>query len=271
MNEEIQKRFDVACEAARQTGKLLLEYLQKPRQISYKGEIDLVTDADKAAETNILRMVKEHFPEDGMLAEESAAVLSKTDYRWIIDPLDGTTNFAHTFPMFCTSIAVEYRQEIVAGAVFDPIHNELFCARKGAGANLNGVRIRVSGADDLQKSLLATGFPYDRRVSPDYYIEFFKQFMFNCQAIRRCGSAALDLCYLASGRLDGFWELKLHPWDTAAGYLILAEAGGRATNFAGEPFSIFMEEVVGSNSIIHDQMLAIIAGVTSRYKPQEHQ
>ena len=181
----------------------------------------------------------------------------EASHRWIIDPLDGTTNFAHSYPQFCVSIALERDDEVILGLVYDPLRGECFKAVKGEGATLNGGSIHVSAVKELDKALLATGFPYDQREKADFYLVLFKAFMTRSQGIRRNGSAALDLCYLACGRIDGFWELKLRPWDTAAGTLIVAEAGGRLSDLSGNKFSIWGEETLASNGAIHDEMVNI--------------
>jgi len=178
--------------------------------------------------------------------------------KWIIDPLDGTTNFAHGYPFYCVSIAVEEKGEIVCGAVYDPVREEMFSAARGAGAYRNGERLKVSNVDRLSQALLITGFPYNFRERLDTVIRQFGKFLVASQAVRRGGSAALDLCYVASGRLDGFWELYLQPWDTAAGHVILEEAGGRVTDFKGGPFSIYNKETLASNGLLHDEMRAVL-------------
>ncbi len=193
-----------------------------------------------------------------MAEEETTVVRSRSGYRWIIDPLDGTTNFAHAYPQFSVSIALEREGEVILGLVYDPPREERFQATKGQGAMLNGNRIRTSKVAELDKALLATGFPYDRREHADFYLAYFKAFMVRCQGIRRNGSAALDLCYLACGRVDGFWEFKLYPWDTAAGSLIVREAGGTLTDFSGNAFSIWGEQTLASNGSIHDEMLRVV-------------
>ena len=256
--------LDTAWDAARAAGILILDNWQRPKQIDYKGAIDLVTSVDRESERIIVDILQRNFPDHGILAEEETDRRgSQSRYLWIIDPLDGTTNFAHSYPQFCVSIALQYDGEILLGLVYDPIGDECFRAVQGQGATLNQAPIRSSAISELDKSLLATGFPYDRRENADFYLTFFKAFLTRSQGIRRNGSAALDLCYVACGRLDGFWELKLKPWDTAAGALIVKEAGGRLSDFAGKSFSIWGNETMASNGLIHDEMVRIPAD-TSR-------
>lgn len=255
----MKKFFSVAQEAAESAGSLIRENWREAKEIYYKSAIDLVTTVDRQAEERIAHLLQKHFPDHSILAEEEAAIVSPhSDYRWIIDPLDGTTNFAHAYPHFSVSIALERAGEIILGLVYDPLREESFQAGKGTGAFLNGNPIKTSKVGELDKALLATGFPYDRREHADFYLAFFKDFMIRCQGIRRNGSAALDLCYLACGRVDGFWEFKLHPWDTAAGSLIVREAGGTLTDFSGNPFSIWGEETLASNGLIHSDMLRVV-------------
>ena len=253
----------VAWEAAEAAGGIINENWQMPKQIDYKGAIDLVTSVDRESERCIVAALQRHFPEHSILAEEDTRVeRSKSPYRWIVDPLDGTTNFAHSYPQFCVSIALEHAGHVVLGLVYDPIRRECFRAVKGGGATLNDVPIQTSMIEDLDQALLATGFPYDRRDHADDYLKYFKAFMLRCQGIRRNGSAALDLCYVACGRLDGYWELKLKPWDTAAGTLIVQEADGALTGFSGEPYSIWGSETLATNGRIHSSMVEITRKMT---------
>ena len=245
-------------EAARKAGQLLKENLSKSDEIFYKGAVDLVTPFDTKAQRTILDHLSSYFPDHGYLAEEGLSQNKGAEMRWIIDPLDGTTNYAHHFPVFTVSIALERRSEIILGLVYDPMREEMFSALKGKGAFLNGKKICVSGIDELDKSLLATGFPYDVRVSQENNISHFNNFIIRAQGIRRCGSAAMDLCYVACGRFDGFWELKLKPWDVAAGALIVQEAGGTVSDFRGGGFSIFGSEILATNGAIHQQMVDIL-------------
>ena len=250
-----------AIDAAKSAGLLLKRNIGRRHTIEFKGVIDVVTEMDIKAEDMIMKTIKARFPEHGILTEESFEQKSGSEYRWIIDPLDGTTNYSHGFPIFCVSIALEREGEIILGVVFNPMLNELFTAEKGKGAYLNSKRIRVSGISELTKSLLATGFPYDVRTSPDNNISHFANLAVRAQAIRRAGSAALDMCYVACGRFDGFWELKLKPWDTAAAMLIIKEAGGIVTDFNGSAFSLYSGETLASNGLVHDEMIEVLNAV----------
>jgi myo-inositol-1(or 4)-monophosphatase len=253
------KLFQIAWEAAQSAGNLIRENWQRPKEIAYKGAIDLVTSVDRDAERRIVDMLRQNFPDHSILAEEETDIAGNQDnYCWIIDPLDGTTNFAHGYPQFCISIALEHEKNVLLGVVYDPITRECFSAIHGQGAKLNGQAIRVSSIAELDQALLATGFPYDQRDNADFYLSYFKAFMTRSQGIRRAGSAALDLCYVACGRLDGFWELKLRPWDTAAASLIVKEAGGRVSDFSGKDFSIHGNETLASNGAIHAAMLDVL-------------
>jgi myo-inositol-1(or 4)-monophosphatase len=248
--------LSVAWQAARLAGSLIRENWQRIKEVEYKSAIDLVTTTDRECEKRIVDLLFKNFPGHSILAEEQTAIAAPgSAYRWIVDPLDGTTNFAHSFPQFAVSIALEHEGEIVLGVVYDPLREERFSAIKGKGALLNDTPINISRVAELDKALLATGFPYDHRENVDFYLKFFRTFMKKSQGIRRAGAAALDLCYVACGRLDGFWELKLHAWDTAAGSLIVREAGGAVTDFSGETFSIWGEETLASNGLIHQEML----------------
>ncbi|MFQ6109152.1 MAG: inositol monophosphatase family protein [Candidatus Aminicenantales bacterium] len=243
---------------ARKAGGVLKANIDKPSEVSFKGVVDLVTDLDTQAQRIIFEHLSSRFPDHDFLGEEGLCRRKGGDLRWIIDPLDGTTNYAHSFPVFCVSLALESKGEIVLGVVYDPMRKELFSAVKGKGAFLDGKKIRVSSVDELDKSLVATGFPYDLRESSVNNIDHFNNFLLRVQAIRRCGSAALDLCYVACGRFDGFWELKLHPWDVAAGALIVQEAGGCVSGFQNQMFSIFGTEILATNGQIHQQMVEVL-------------
>jgi myo-inositol-1(or 4)-monophosphatase len=258
MTLEIANFLSVAWQAAAGAGSLIREQWQQPKSIDYKGAIDLVTSVDRESERRIVEVLRSNFPGHSILAEEETdRVGNQGNHRWIIDPLDGTTNFAHGYPQFCVSVALEYDGEVILGLVYDPLRRECFRAVKGRGATLNGGPIHISGVSELDKALLATGFPYDQREKADYYLTFFKAFMTRSQGIRRDGSAALDLCYVACGRIDGFWELKLRPWDTAAGALIVEEAGGRVSDLSGNKFSIWGEETLASNGDVHEEMVSV--------------
>ncbi|MBN1546647.1 MAG: inositol monophosphatase, partial [Syntrophaceae bacterium] len=224
--------LESAMTIARQAGCLLKDKFNQPHTIEYKGRINIVTEADRASEALIMTRIGEVYPEHDILTEESQGIATGSDFRWIIDPLDGTTNYAHGYPVFCVSIALEYKQEVCCGAVYNPMLDEMFVAEKNGGAFLNGKRIFVSETVDLSKSLLATGFPYDVRDSRENNMNYFSKMAMNARAIRRAGAAALDMAYVAAGRFDGFWELKLMPWDTAAAWLIVTEAGGAVTDLS---------------------------------------
>jgi len=248
---------DFAQSLARKAGKLLVEKLTCHNQIFYKGTIDLVTEVDKMSEELILAEISRRYPEHGILSEESAAKNKQAAMRWIIDPLDGTTNYAHGFPFFCVSIALEKEGNIVMGVIYDPTRDDLFFASRDGGAYHNGKKLHVSSVNDLSRSLLATGFPYDIRVSPDNNLNFFHAMATKAQAIRRAGAAALDLAYLAAGRFDGFWELKLKPWDTAAGTLLVTEAGGVISDLSGRKWDLYSPGLVASNGLIHEQIIKV--------------
>jgi myo-inositol-1(or 4)-monophosphatase len=248
----------VAREAALKAGALLRDNISGAREISYKGEINLVTEMDRRSEQTVVEVLRSAFPGHGVLAEEETSIDNGSEFRWIIDPLDGTTNYAHGYPNFSVSIALENAGVVVLGVVFDPMRDELFWAEKGKGAYLNGKAIRVSKVDSLIRSLLATGFPYDRTMSEKNNLNYFRALLMASQEVRRSGSAALDLCSVAAGRLDGYWELKLHAWDVAAGSLIVQEAGGMVSDFSGIRFSIHDQEIVANNGRIHQQMIEIM-------------
>jgi myo-inositol-1(or 4)-monophosphatase len=248
----------VAREAALKAGTILRDNISGAREISYKGEINLVTEMDRLSERMVVEVLRSDFPDHSVLAEEEASIDNRSEFRWIIDPLDGTTNYAHGYPNFAISIALEKSGEVILGVVYDPMRDELFWAEKGKGAHLNGRAIRVSQADTLIRSLLVTGFPYDRTTSEKNNLNYFQALLMASQEVRRSGSAALDLCSVAAGRLDGYWELKLHPWDVAAGSLIVRESGGMVSDFSGTRFSIHDKEIVASNGRIHQQMIEII-------------
>ena len=248
---------DFAERLVRDAGKLLAGKLNGQHQIQYKGAIDLVTEADKMSEDLILSQISRRFPDHGILSEESAAKNEQAAVRWIIDPLDGTTNYAHGFPFFCVSIALEKDGVLELGVIYDPTRDDLFFAERSGGAYLNGNKIRVSDTSDLSRSLLATGFPYDIRVNKDNNLNFFNAMALKAQAIRRPGAAALDLAYLACGRLDGFWELRLKPWDTAAGCLMVKEAGGVISDMEGNAWHLESQSLLAGNGLIAEQMIDV--------------
>jgi len=253
-NPKLKRTLFAAFESA---GKLIRRSITRKKTISKKGEIDLVTEIDCAAEKLILKTIQKAFPGHAFLCEESSAS-GRSKHRWIIDPIDGTTNFAHSLPVCSVSIAYEENGIVRMGGVYDPVREELFYAEKGRGAYLNGKKIRVSKTKKLNDALLATGFPYDRRKDPDKYLKIFREFLMQAQEIRRLGSAALDLCYVACGRFDGYWEAKLNPWDKAAGMLILKEAGGKLSDYHGKKLTLEEPTIVASNSILHRQILCIL-------------
>lgn len=256
--------LSIARAAAFKAGGILRDNLHGIREITFKGDINLVTEMDMRSERAVVETLLASFPDHSIIAEEETTIRNGSDFTWIIDPLDGTTNYAHGYPCFSVSIALEQGEDIILGVVYDPMRDELFSAQKGKGAFLNGKPIRVSGIDTLIKSLLATGFPYDRKVSDRNNMDHFRDLLMASQEVRRDGSAALDLCSVAAGRFDGFWELKLKPWDVAAGSLIVTEAGGRVTDLAGAAFSIHDDEILASNGTIHGQMSEILGKAGSR-------
>jgi myo-inositol-1(or 4)-monophosphatase len=248
-----------AVEAAQVAGKILIEQARVGVLVEYKDAVNLVTEADRRAEQAIIEVIEKIYPEHDILAEERGLIsVGKSAYRWVVDPLDGTTNFAHGFPAYCVSIALEYHGRLILGVVFDPSRQELFLAEVGLGASLNGTRLHVARTSTLNAALLVTGFAYDIRESAQNNLNHFERFALRAQGLRRTGSAALDLCYVAAGRFDGYWEMKLHPWDMAAGALMVVEAGGRMSDFNGGPFSIYGPEMVASNGLIHDEMLEVL-------------
>ncbi len=253
--------LNFAKQIAQDAGNILVQYLGNAA-ISNKGDIDLVTEADLAAEKLIIDRIRSYYPRHAILAEESGEAVAVGDttseWRWVIDPLDGTTNYAHGYPCFCVSIGLEQNHKLEFGVVYDPMRNEMFAAERGQGATLNDRRIRVSDVDKLSNAMLVTGFPYNVRERPDFARDF-ATFTMNAQAVRRDGSAAIDLAYVACGRFDGFWEDGLNPWDMAAGVLLIEEAGGRVTNFDDAPLSIYTKKVVASNGLVHGEILRLLA------------
>jgi myo-inositol-1(or 4)-monophosphatase len=242
---------------AREAGALLLESFRRRIGFEYKGDVDLVTAADRASEQLITARLRTRWPEHDIVGEEGTRVESGAEYRWYIDPLDGTTNFAHGFPVFCVSLGLEYKGELLAGVIYDPTRDELFAAERGGGASLNGQRIRVSKVMRLAESLVATGFPsHKRHKNPN--IHFYHEITLRSHGVRRAGSAALDLANVAAGRLDGFWEFNLNPWDTSAGVLLVREAGGEVTRFDGSAFQLDSRETLASNGLIHRELMAVM-------------
>jgi len=242
------------AEIAREAGGILMEHFRRRVKVEYKGDVDLVTVADRASEELIVRRIRERWPGHNILGEEGTRSEQGSDYRWYVDPLDGTTNFAHSYPVFCVSLALEYRDERIAAVIYDPTRDELFSAEKGSGAFLNGKAASVSKIASLAECLVATGFPsHKRHKNPN--IHFYHQLTLRTHGVRRAGSAALDLANVASGRFDGFWEFNLNPWDTAAGVLLVEEAGGRVSGFDGAGFRIDSRETLASNALIHNDLL----------------
>jgi myo-inositol-1(or 4)-monophosphatase len=247
--------LEAAIEVAREAGAILREEFDRPAEISYKGDVDIVTQADKRSEKAIVARLTELFPEHSIAAEEGTGHESKSEFRWHVDPLDGTTNFAHGYPCFCVSIALAQRDTLLAAVVFNPFYNELFAAGKGQGATLNGKPIQVSKTASVSTSLLCTGFPVqNRQLSPN--LQFYGDFTMRSHGVRRDGSAALDLASVAAGRFEGFWEFGLKPWDTAAGVLLIEEAGGKVSDFAGEPYRLGGPVILATNGLIHEEMRA---------------
>lgn len=252
----------VAHEAARQAGVLLKDNWLKAKTIEVKTDmVDLVTNVDKASDALITSILRQRFPGHQIVSEESAVSGQAGAYCWYIDPIDGTTNFAHSFPHFAISIALAHESRMIAGVVYDPLRDEMFSATRDQGATLNGKPIQVSQAPTLDQSLILTGFPYDRRKRSEFYLRFYQAFMMRTQGVRRCGSASLDLCYVACGRADGFWEWRLYPWDTAAGSLIVEEAGGTMSDFVGQRFDITGEQTLASNGHLHQEMVTVLREV----------
>ncbi|MBN1504454.1 MAG: inositol monophosphatase [Candidatus Eisenbacteria bacterium] len=256
--KELTVLLDGAVTAARIGGDVLRAGVSVKKRVAYKGRVNLVTQVDTRSERAIMSYLGKRFPGHAFLAEESGSSARTSEFLWIIDPLDGTTNYAHGYRSYCVSIALSVGGTVVLGVVYDPNLDELFSAVEGRGARLNGKRISVSATASLSRSLLATGFPYDVRESRNNNLDHFSNFALRSQAVRRAGSAALDLCHTACGRFDGYWELKLGPWDVAAGSLMVVEAGGRVSDFKGGRFDIRMKELLASNGRIHGQMLDVL-------------
>jgi len=255
--------LEAAVETAREAGKILREEYARPPEIKYKGDVDLVTQADKRSEQAIVDRLSKYFPAHAIAAEEGLGKDHDTEYRWHVDPLDGTTNFAHGYPCFCVSIALAHHHEVVVGVVYNPIYEELYAAARGEGATLNGNRISVSKISTLSTSLLCTGFPvHKRQSSPN--IHYYYDFTLRSHGVRRDGSAALDLASVAAGRFDGFWEFGLKRWDTAAGVLLVEEAGGKITDFHDKPYHLGGPVVLATNGLIHEEMRAVALDLSRR-------
>jgi len=263
----MREYLETAISAARVAGELQRQRLWLEHDIAFKGESDLVTEVDRGCEELIVAAILERYPEHDILAEENVYDQRNSSHRWIIDPLDGTTNYAHGFPWFAVSIALEIEGEVRIGVVYHTMMNELFTAVRGEGAFLNGERIHVSSRSPLKSALLSTGFPYDKSSDNENNFANFERFQIKARAVRRAGSAALDLAYVAAGRFDGYWECKLKPWDVAAGFLIVEEAGGRVTDHGGNPYSIRHHRILASNGLIHHEMTALLGEEGNRYLP----
>lgn len=250
--------MQTAVDAALKGGEVLISRFGASNNIRFKDKINLVTEADTLSEQAVVDVIKNSYPDHQILGEEGVANGGESDHKWIIDPLDGTTNYAHGYSVFSVSIGLEVKGKIVAGVVYNPVLKELFRAEKGKGAYLGDKRLKVSTTDKLIDSLLSTGFPYVRMTGGPTNLDYFNRAIMKCREIRRDGSAALDLCYLAAGRFDGFWELMLKPWDVAAGMLILTEAGGKVTDLKGGSYSIYSDELLSSNGLIHEELMEVL-------------
>lgn len=255
--------LSTAVDIAREAGAVLSELYERPHQISYKRPLDLVTEADGRSEALITERLRRHFPSHSIVAEEGRSHQGDSEYCWYVDPLDGTTNFAHSFPVFCVSLGLAFRDEVIAGVIYDPTRNELYTAERGSGSFCNGKRLQVSRIGNISASLLATGFP-PTSLDHNLNVEYFFRFTELSHGVRRAGSAALDLCSVAAGRFEGFWELKLNPWDKAAGVLMVTEAGGEVTDLAGGPFKLLENQVFASNGLVHEAMIEVFSQVLAQ-------
>jgi myo-inositol-1(or 4)-monophosphatase len=252
--------LETSADIAREAGTLIANYLERHIGFELKGDFDLVTEADRASEKLIVERLKSNFPSHAIVAEEGGGQEGSSEYRWYVDPLDGTTNFAHGFPAFNVTMGLERAGELIAGVVFDPIRNEMFTAERGAGAFLNQHRIQVSKVPDIESSLVATGFP-SRKRHENVNVHFYYQLAMLSHGVRRAGSAALDLSYVACGRLDAFWEFGLNPWDIAAGVLLIREAGGTCSDMRGNPLKLRGPHILTDNTLLHQPMLALFAEI----------
>jgi myo-inositol-1(or 4)-monophosphatase len=252
--------LETSVEIAREAGALLAKYFERRVPFELKGEYDLVTEADRASEQLVVERLRAHFPSHSIVAEEGGGHTGKSEYCWYVDPLDGTTNFAHGFPMYNVTMALEQSGELIAGVIFDPERNEMFTAERGSGAYLNNRRIRVSKVSQLENTLLATGFPSQKRHQ-NVNVHFYYQLAMVTHGVRRAGSAALDLAYVASGRLDGFWEFGLKPWDMAAGSLLISEAGGKCSDMMGGPVTLRGPNLLADNGLVHQQILDLFGEI----------
>ena len=247
-------------QALERSGEIMLKHFGKAR-VSYKGPANLLTQADLESQASILSLIRSRFPSHDYKAEETGSKMTGAEFVWVIDPLDGTTNYAHGYPAACVSIALLRRGAPLIAGIYDPFRDEAFLAESGRGARLNGKKLNVSRTPQLKESLLITGFAYDRAERSRYYIEFYRDFMTRCHDVRRSGAAALDLAWIAAERADGFWEMRLSPWDVAAGLLLVREAGGRVTDFSGKPWrelSQFGRQTLATNGLIHKEMIRIL-------------
>ena len=258
--------LEAAVEIAQDAGRVLREELECTPHIAYKGDFDLVTQADRRSEALIVSRLQSYFPEHAVAAEEGTGKETGSDYRWHVDPLDGTTNFAHRYPCFCVSMALARKGELLLGVIYNPVSNELFAAARGEGASLNGKKIHCSKVDAMKNSLLSTGFPnHNRHAHPN--IHYYWDFTLRSHGVRRDGSAALDLASVAAGRFDGFWEFGLKPWDTAAGVVLIEEAGGTVTDLEGQPYVVGGKSILASNGLIHAEMQQLAAELALRVAP----
>jgi len=252
--------LETSVEIAREAGALLAKYFERRVTFELKGEYDLVTEADRASEQLVVDRLRAHFPSHSIVAEEGGGYTGKSEYCWYVDPLDGTTNFAHGFPMYNVTMALEQSGELIAGVIFDPERNEMFTAERGSGAYLNNRRIRVSKVSKIEDTLVATGFPSQKRHQ-NVNVHFYYQLAMLTHGVRRAGSAALDLAYVASGRLDGFWEFGLKPWDMAAGTLVITEAGGKCSDMSGGPVTLRGPHLLADNGLVHQQILDLFGEI----------
>jgi myo-inositol-1(or 4)-monophosphatase len=257
--DEIKKFRQVLTEAVDESAEILKRSFNTQFKIGRKKDYsDLVTEIDKKSEARIIEIIHKHYPDHNVLSEECGDLNKESDYVWIADPIDGTVNYAHSVPIFCVSLALEIKGEVRLGMVYNPVSGERFYAEKGKGAYLQDRKVKVSEIKELKDSLLVTGFPYGARDNRDHCIDHFNNFIRAGLPIRRLGSAALDMCYIACGRFDGFWEVSLNPWDVAAGYLMVNEAGGKVSSFKGEKYSIYNKQLLATNGRIHDEMIEIL-------------
>jgi myo-inositol-1(or 4)-monophosphatase len=255
--------LEAAVEIAQEAGKILREEMDRPLSIAYKGDFDLVTQADRRSEALIVSRLQKYFPGHAVAAEEGTGKDTASDYRWHVDPLDGTTNFAHRYPCFCVSMALTCKNELQLGVIYNPVYNELFTAARGEGAFFNGKKIQCSKIDALKNSLLCTGFPnHNRGANPNFH--FYWDFTLRSHGVRRDGSAALDLAFVAMGRFESFWEFGLNPWDTAAGVILVEEAGGKITDMQGQPYILGGPSILASNGLIHAEMLRVVSEVSAQ-------